>query len=199
MYIFIFLIVTFYWTITQTNHHTLSGSTGSALAWHTMVQRSRPSGGSNPCDLWQAFASFSTWRSRGTALCKVEGYGQSIGSSVSDAIAHSWLWSTAPGSWPLGCFSSITSSCYWEAPGHKKLYIYFILYHALYHQLCLDDINNKDSSLLFIRSDYNDYKLSIQIKVLRTSTNQTCTVILLLHIYTFIIYLIEFSRAVRAR
>ena len=47
-----------------------------------------------------------TWRSGGTAH---EGGGcdQSIGSTVSDAIVHSWLWLTATRSSPLGCFSTL--------------------------------------------------------------------------------------------
>ena len=44
--------------------------------------------------------------------CHVTGgsNGQSIGSTVSDAVVRSWLWSTAPGSSPLGYVSSITAS-----------------------------------------------------------------------------------------
>ena len=38
------------------------------------------------------------------ALCRVGGYDQSIESTVSDAIVHSWLWSTASRSSPLGYF-----------------------------------------------------------------------------------------------
>ena len=35
------------------------------------------------------------------------GCDQSIGSTVSDAIVRSWLWSTATRSSPLGCFSTL--------------------------------------------------------------------------------------------
>ena len=35
------------------------------------------------------------------------GYDQPIGSTVSDAIVRSWLWSTAARRYPLGCFSRL--------------------------------------------------------------------------------------------
>ena len=43
-------------------------------------------------------------------LRRVGSNGQSIGSTVSDTIVRSWLWSTVTGSCPLGYFSSITAS-----------------------------------------------------------------------------------------
>ena len=52
----------------------------------------------------------NTWSSGGTALCKSGGNGQSIGSTVSDALVHSWLRLTATKSTTLGYFSSITAS-----------------------------------------------------------------------------------------
>ena len=52
-------------------------------------------GGVSPCN---------TWSSEGTAH-EGEGCDQSIGSTVSDAIVRSWLWSTATRSSPLGYFS----------------------------------------------------------------------------------------------
>ena len=53
------------------------------------------------CDLSDAFTLYNTWSSGGTAH---EGGGcdQSNGSTVSDAIVSSWLWSTATKSYPLG-------------------------------------------------------------------------------------------------
>ena len=47
-----------------------------------------------------------TRRSGGTAHEGVECDHQSIGSTVSDAIVRSWLWSTATRSSPLGYFSN---------------------------------------------------------------------------------------------
>ena len=54
------------------------------------------------------------WSSGGTALWMVGGSGQSIGSTVSDAIDRSWLWSTA------------TWSCQW-ATLLLLLYYYYII------------------------------------------------------------------------
>ena len=79
-----------------------------------------------------------TRRSGGTAH---EGGGcdQSIGSTVSDAIVRCWLWSTVTRSSPLGYFSTllqVVDNCphirwyqilYWEAPGHRRFYIFFII------------------------------------------------------------------------
>ena len=54
----------------------------------------------------------------GQGCCPVQGggggNGQSIGSTVSDANVHSWLWLPANGSSPLGYFSSITASTYYS-------------------------------------------------------------------------------------
>ena len=44
---------------------------------------------------------------QGVLPMRVEGCDQSIGSTVSDAIARSWLWSTATRSSPLGYFSRL--------------------------------------------------------------------------------------------
>ena len=49
----------------------------------------------------------NTCSSGGTALCRVGGCDQSIGSTVSDAIVHSWLWLTATRSSPLCYFSKL--------------------------------------------------------------------------------------------
>ena len=56
-------------------------------------------------DLEAAFTPCNTWSSGGTAH---EGGGcdQSIGSTVSDAIIRSWLWSAANRSSTLGYFST---------------------------------------------------------------------------------------------
>ena len=54
-------------------------------------------------------------RSRGTAHEGV-GNGKSIGSTVSDAIVSSWLWSTATRSCQLGYFSSISASSWLLTP-----------------------------------------------------------------------------------
>ena len=64
-----------------------------------------------------------------------EGVGcdQSIGSTVSDAIVQSWLWSTATRSSQLGyCCRLMQVVDYlldliilWETPGHRRLYLYF--------------------------------------------------------------------------
>ena len=51
-----------------------------------------------------------TLGTQGTALCRVDVNGPSIPSNVSDSIVHSWLRSTATFSYPLGYFSSITTS-----------------------------------------------------------------------------------------
>ena len=48
---------------------------------------------------------------QGILPCAEWGSGQSIGSTVSDAIVCSWLWSTTTGSSPLGYLSSIAASC----------------------------------------------------------------------------------------
>ena len=40
------------------------------------------------------------------------GYDQSIGSTVSDAIVRSWLWSTATRSFPKGFFSRLLQVVY---------------------------------------------------------------------------------------
>ena len=58
-------------------------------------------------DLWPTFALWNTWSSGDTAMCRAGGNGQSIGSTVSDAIVRSWMWSTATGRSPLGCFSRL--------------------------------------------------------------------------------------------
>ena len=64
------------------------------------------------------------WSSLGMALCSVGGNGQSIGSTISDAIVRSWLWSTATASstlatsaallqvvnnWPTNCGSRFST------------------------------------------------------------------------------------------
>ena len=53
---------------------------------------------------------------KGYYTVKSGGNGQSIGSTVTDAIVQSWLWATATGSCPLGYFSSITASSWWLTP-----------------------------------------------------------------------------------
>ena len=74
-----------------------------------------------------------TRRSGGTAH---DGWGcdQSIGSTISDAIVRSWLWSTATRNSTLGYFSRLLQVVYnwphilwwyilhWEAPDHRRLY-----------------------------------------------------------------------------
>ena len=54
-----------------------------------------------------SIAVCNTWSSGGTALCRVVGCNQSIGSTVSDAIVSSWLWLTATRGSPLGYFSKL--------------------------------------------------------------------------------------------
>ena len=49
----------------------------------------------------------NTWGLGGTALCRVGGCNQSIGSTVSDVIVRSWLWLTATRGSPLGYFSKL--------------------------------------------------------------------------------------------
>ena len=79
-----------------------------------------------------------TRRSGGTAH-ESGGCAQSIGSTVSDAIVRSQLWSTATRSSPLGYFSNYCNQLiidptfcgsrflHWEAPGHRRLYLLFFL------------------------------------------------------------------------
>ena len=57
------------------------------------------------CDLLAALTPCNTWSSGGTAR-EGGGCNQSIGSTISDAIVRSWLWSTATRSSPLGYFSN---------------------------------------------------------------------------------------------
>ena len=88
------------------NFYTLSGRTGSALAWQfegrTFAARWAQ------LVLWFAarIARCNTWSS-GALPCVGLGVRPSIGSTVSDAIARSWLWSTTTRSSPLICFSKL--------------------------------------------------------------------------------------------
>ena len=54
-----------------------------------------------------SIAVCNTRSSGATALCRVGGCDQSIGSTVSDAIVLSWLWLTATRSSPLGYLSKL--------------------------------------------------------------------------------------------
>ena len=82
----------------------LSGRAGSALVWHSRgrVFESRCS---KSCHLQAALTPCNTWSSGGTAH-DGRGCDQSIGSTVSDAIVRSWLWSNATRSSPLDYFSN---------------------------------------------------------------------------------------------
>ena len=65
-----------------------------------------------------------------------DGCNESIGSTVSDEIVRSWLWSTSTRSSSLGYFSGLLQVVdnwphilwqlilHWEAPGHRRLYLY---------------------------------------------------------------------------
>ena len=82
--------------------YTLSGRIGKVVASHAE--------GCNVARSIQAVAELHrfvlcTRRSGGTAHV-AGGCDQSIGSTVSDAIVRSWLWSTATRSSPLGYFSN---------------------------------------------------------------------------------------------
>ena len=57
------------------------------------------------CDLQAALTPYNTWSSGGTAH-DGGGCDQSIGSTFSDVIVRSWLWSTATRSSLLGYFSN---------------------------------------------------------------------------------------------
>ena len=72
-------------------------------------ERSSPGWCNKSCDLSAALTSCYTWSSWGTAH---EGGGcdQSIGSTVSDEIIHSWVFSTATRNSPLDFFSNY---CKW--------------------------------------------------------------------------------------
>ena len=91
--------------VTLSGRYTLSGSTGKVVASHAEIPRSGPG-------LTEAiFMHCALVALRG--YCPVKGgggKGQSIGSTVSDAIVRSWLWSTATGSRPLGYLGNITTS-----------------------------------------------------------------------------------------
>ena len=73
----------------------LSGCIGKVVAWHAAVAHSIPT----------EVALIYTMHEGGTAH-EGGGVDQSIGSTVSDAIVHSWLWLTATRSSPLDCFSN---------------------------------------------------------------------------------------------
>ena len=92
-------------------HKTIPSVVTLAVRWPSIpkVALSRPTGCSKSCDLWPALPPCK-WSSGCTALCRVEGNDQSIGSTVSAVIVRSLLWSTATGSSPFGYFSSITAS-----------------------------------------------------------------------------------------
>ena len=81
-------------------HYTLSGSIGKVVASHVEVARSIPG--------WPETAPIYTIHETLRGHCP---WGwecdQSIGSTVSDAIVRSWLWSTATRSSPLGYFSRL--------------------------------------------------------------------------------------------
>ena len=85
---------------------TLSGSTGRALAWHSEGRTFAAHWVMQV--LWFAarIALCNTWSS-GVLSCVGWGCDQSIGSTVSDAIVSSWLWSTATRSSPFGNFSTL--------------------------------------------------------------------------------------------
>ena len=70
---------------------TQSGRIGKVVASHAAVARS------SPADVALIYTMYVALR----------GCDQSIGSTVSDAIVRSWLWSTATRSSPLGCFSTL--------------------------------------------------------------------------------------------
>ena len=78
------------------------------FACFMMVAGSLPSEEASFCDLYCTFAYASG--AQGYCPIKDGGNGQSIGSTVSNAIIRSWLWSTVTESCPLGSFSSITAS-----------------------------------------------------------------------------------------
>ena len=85
--------------------YTLSGRTGSALAWHTQRSVFAPRLLQKVLRFVARIYTMQYVEHRG--YCPVCGGGQSIESTVSDAIVHNWLWSTATGSCQLRYFSSI--------------------------------------------------------------------------------------------
>ena len=90
--------------------YTPSGHTDSVLAWRS-DDRSFASQWLQQV-LWFLARICTVQYVELRGYCPVYGWGngQSIGSSVSDAIVRSWLWSTSTESSPLGFFSSITAS-----------------------------------------------------------------------------------------
>ena len=82
------------------------GSTGKAVASHAEISRSNPGlTKAVPIHMYCVLVVL-----RGYCPVKAGGNGQSVGSTVSDAIVRSWLWSTATGSHPLGYLGNITTS-----------------------------------------------------------------------------------------
>ena len=78
--------------------NTLSGRIGKVVASHVAVTRSIPAEVALIYNMHEVLSGY----------CPMLGAcDQSIGSTVSDAIVRSWLWSTATRSTPLGCFSTL--------------------------------------------------------------------------------------------
>ena len=90
----------------SSHYYALSGSTGKVVASHEKVARSSP-GLIEAVPIYMYCALVAL---RGYCPVKGGGNGQSIGSTVSDSIVHSWLWSTATESCLLGYFGNITTS-----------------------------------------------------------------------------------------
>ena len=86
--------------------YTLSGRTGSGWPVIPKVARSRLTESSKSCDL-QPVLHCAIRLAQGVLPCVRWGCDQSIGSTVSDAIIHSWFWSTATRSCPLGYFNNL--------------------------------------------------------------------------------------------
>ena len=92
----------FLWQKKIKHHLTLSGHTGNALARHPDGRAFASHWMQEVLRFVAAFIPYNRWSTGSIAMCRVGGNGQSIGSTVSDAIIRSWMWSTAIGSSPLG-------------------------------------------------------------------------------------------------
>ena len=91
------------YTYTKSSIHTLKGCIGSVVASDDEGSR---------VDSRQRLHRFILCTRRSGALpMRVGCAGQSIESTVSDAIVRIWLWSTATRSCPLGYFSNVNLPC----------------------------------------------------------------------------------------
>ena len=107
-----FRLVSLLQGIIRAGVYTLSGRTGCELACHTQRTHVWASVAEARLEICSLHLHRAIRGDQGVLPMIVWGCDQSIGSTGSDTIVHSWLWLTATRSSPLGCFSTLLQVVY---------------------------------------------------------------------------------------